>query len=196
MGSYIWSSSVRLRTKQKYEGIRCLGEWRLHSPTWLVSRVSWPPSLGVTYFIPSFWASTCHRSPGSSSQQPHSVPVLWDPRGGESKLLTWKQEPPRRGWMSETKIKWAVLSTSQSSPTSNASFLSIWCWIILCYGRGWSPVCCMVFSSLPDLYQLDAQSSSSVVTNKIISRHWQCSCGEQSCPQLSTNDLESTVVIT
>ena len=195
MGSYIWSSSVRLRTKQKHEGIRCLGEWRLHSPTWLVSRVSWPPSLGVTCFVPSFWASTCHRSPGSSSQQPHSVPVLWDPRGGESKLLTWKQEPPRRGWM-RPKSNGLCSQVLKAFQHLMQVFSVIWCWIILCYGRGWSPVCCMVFSSLPDLYQLDAQSSSSVVTNKIISRHWQCSCGEQSCPQLITNDLESTVVTT
>ena len=70
--------------------------------------------------------------------QDHSFLALWDPRGGESKLVTWKQDPPRRGRMGETKIKWPVLSTSPSSPTSSASFLSIWCWIILCYGRGWS----------------------------------------------------------
>ena len=132
MGSYIWSSSDRLRTKQKHKGTRHLGEWRLHSPAWLVSRISWPPPLKSLVSFP-------HAGSASAiGPQDHSVPALWDPRGGESKLVTWKQEPPRRGWMGETKIKWAVLSTSPSSLTSRASFLSIWCWIILCYGGWWS----------------------------------------------------------
>lgn len=54
----------------------------------------------------------------------------------------------------------------------NLDFVSIWGWVILC--RGGCPVCCRMFSSIPGLHLLDANSTtpSSVMTIKNVSRYF------------------------
>ena len=62
-------------------------------------------------------------------------------------------------------------------------------WIILCWGSGGCPVHCGIFSSIPDLYSLDASSTLPFAATKNVYRHCQISPSGQNHLQLRITDL-------
>lgn len=149
------------------KGTRHFGDWRFHSPTSLVSRVFGLPPLKSIAFSVSSESAPAWRVPRS----PHLALIPWDPRGAsQSGWLGNKSF--KRGWMGETRIKWALLTSCQVFKclvqVFQYSMTNYLLW------DGGHPVHYM-FSSIPGLYYLNASNLCSIVTTKsVIIRYCQC----------------------